>query len=371
MQTNTSAQLQAITTLYGHKMLVDPGSAIGREAVRKGIYDHPSIDLLRNILSVQRCRTVLDIGANIGNHSLAFSQLCARLLAFEPSTRAFEILKKNVDDNNLRNIRALNFGLSNKDRDACTDIKPAAAINVATGEAVVREALNTEATHVLDTDAFSANATQAAGKEALGAEAVNNEALGTAATEAGSKATWEDTKASIDSPQSEANVGQTDIGQPGAGSSLPVSEAADASNLKSGDAYLKSQLINDVDFIKIDAQGREQSVFEGLKSTLRQCRPLVLVEWSDKSSAGSWIMDKEITQTLFPNYQVFALVWNSNKHYWTSKRLGSLRRHLARIFTRRHKRLAQFDPVGHQTQVDSILLVPREKLPCVSQYVYR
>lgn len=293
MQTNTPAQLKAVTTLYGHKMLVDPSDVIGREAIHKGIYDHPSIDLLRNILGVQRCRTVLDIGANIGNHSLAFSQLCARLLAFEPGKQAFEILKQNVADNNLRNIRALNFGLSDADSAA------APLINT-------------------DNTASDPSLTQTNALESTNAE-----------------------------------------------------DTAEAVSLKAGDAYLKSQLINDVDFIKIDAQGHEQSVFEGLKTTLRQCRPLVLVEWNDKDPNRSWIMNKEITQNLFPNYQVFALVWNSNKHYWASKPLGSLRRNLTRIFTRKRKMLAKFDPAGHTTQVSDLLLVPSEKLPCVSQYVYR
>lgn len=313
MQTNTPAQLQAITTLYGHKMLVDPSDVIGREAMHKGIYDYPSIDLLRNILSVQRCRTVLDIGANIGNHALAFSQLCARLLAFEPGKQAFEILKKNVDDNNLRNIKALNFGLSNADRAACADTP---------GNA------NAE----IDID-------------------INKNA---------------DADAIANGPPRGASAKQADTVD-----DVSCAEATEAVNLKAGDAYLKSQLINDVDFIKVDAQGQEQNVFEGLKATLRQCRPLVLVEWNDKDTNRLWIMNKEITQNLFPNYQVFALVWNSNKHYWASKPLGSLRRNLIRAFTRKHKMLAKFDPVGHQTQVSDLLLVPSEKLPCVSQYVYR
>jgi FkbM family methyltransferase len=314
MQTDTPAQLQAIATLYGHKMLVDPSHVIDRDAMHKGAYAPPSINLLRDILSVQRCRTVLDIGANIGKHSLAFSQLCARLLAFEPSEQAFEILKRNISENNLRNIRALNFGLSNTDHSA--DAGAGAETN----------------THIV----ASTNADADAGANA-------------------------DRTPSITAVEQANPVDAVSAS----------SQTTEAPRLKTGDAYLKSQQINDVDFIKVGAQGHEQSVFEGLKTTLRHCRPLVLVEWNDKDANRSWIMNKEITQSLFPNYQVFALIWNSNKHYWTSKPFGSLRRNLVRIFARKHKMLAKFDPVGHQTQVNDLLLVPTEKLPCVSQYVYR
>lgn len=307
MHTTTPAHLQAINTLYGHKMLVDPSNAMGREAIRKGVYDYPSIDLLRNILSVQRCRTVLDIGANIGNHALAFSQLCARLLAFEPSEQAYEVLKRNINNNNLRNIRALNFGLSNTAHPMPAETPEVSEVSEVSETAETAEPLERS--------------------EAAEASAASEKA--------------------------------------------ETAETAKVAELKIGDAYLKSQLISDVDFIKIGAQGREQCIFEGLKATLRLSRPLVLLEWDGQDNNRSWVTDKEAIQSLFPNYQIFALVWNSNQHYWASKRFGALRRNLIRIFTRKHKRLAKFDPLGHRTQVSDLLLVPSEKLPSVSQYVYR
>lgn len=62
---------------------------------------------------------ILDIGANIGNHSLywakASSKKVKKIYAFEPVQDTFNILKKNVKINNLENtIELYNIGLSDK-----------------------------------------------------------------------------------------------------------------------------------------------------------------------------------------------------------------------------------------------------------------
>ncbi|MEO3942031.1 FkbM family methyltransferase [Paenarthrobacter nicotinovorans] len=46
---------------------------------------------------------VLDVGANIGNHSLYFAAVCgAQVISFEPLPLAAEILQRNVDSNSLQ-----------------------------------------------------------------------------------------------------------------------------------------------------------------------------------------------------------------------------------------------------------------------------
>jgi FkbM family methyltransferase len=40
---------------------------------------------------------VLDIGANIGNHSLVFSRFREHVVAFEPGLRNFSLLQRNSD----------------------------------------------------------------------------------------------------------------------------------------------------------------------------------------------------------------------------------------------------------------------------------
>ena len=59
----------------------------------------------------------LDIGANIGNHSISFSAFVDQVLAFEPNPLVFEILKLNVR-NNSHNVTPLNFALSDRQGEA-------------------------------------------------------------------------------------------------------------------------------------------------------------------------------------------------------------------------------------------------------------
>lgn len=58
---------------------------------------------------------IFDVGANIGQSCLFFKKFYPRatIYAFEPDKETFGYLKKNISDNNLKNIFLLNFGLSN------------------------------------------------------------------------------------------------------------------------------------------------------------------------------------------------------------------------------------------------------------------
>jgi len=63
-----------------------------------------------------RDATALDIGANIGNHSLFFSDYFAQVVSFEPSAQTYRLLEFNASL--VRNVRCHNFGLSDADGEA-------------------------------------------------------------------------------------------------------------------------------------------------------------------------------------------------------------------------------------------------------------
>lgn len=60
---------------------------------------------------------ILDIGANIGNHSLYYALICGakKVFSFEPIKSTFEILVKNIELNNASDcIKAHNFALGSQ-----------------------------------------------------------------------------------------------------------------------------------------------------------------------------------------------------------------------------------------------------------------
>lgn len=60
---------------------------------------------------------VLDIGANIGNHSIFFAKECqaGKIYSFEPTRRTFEILERNIRINHLEEkVKAMNIALGDQ-----------------------------------------------------------------------------------------------------------------------------------------------------------------------------------------------------------------------------------------------------------------
>jgi len=57
---------------------------------------------------------VADIGANIGLTALLFSQLAKKVYAFEPSPTTYQILTKNLKQNGIVNVEAVNLGLAHE-----------------------------------------------------------------------------------------------------------------------------------------------------------------------------------------------------------------------------------------------------------------
>lgn len=58
----------------------------------------------------------IDVGANIGYHSLLLSSHCKRVYSFEPRKEYFDILKENIKINNKKNIKAHNLSVGEKNK---------------------------------------------------------------------------------------------------------------------------------------------------------------------------------------------------------------------------------------------------------------
>jgi FkbM family methyltransferase len=86
---------------------------IGRQLITRDFFEEDYLDLvLKFILKNKiKMRNVLDIGANIGNHSIFFSRFSKIVYSFEPSKKAFELLKINTRN---KNIKIFDYGISDK-----------------------------------------------------------------------------------------------------------------------------------------------------------------------------------------------------------------------------------------------------------------
>lgn len=93
---------------------------IGDSVVIDGRYETDVLDaiaewLLPRAVPDHRTAIALDVGANIGNHALAFAPLFAKVLAFEPNPIALHLLRANVELNAVSNIEIYACGLGHAD----------------------------------------------------------------------------------------------------------------------------------------------------------------------------------------------------------------------------------------------------------------
>ena len=88
---------------------------IGLEISLMGIYERTFLECLKKIIfnKIDTKKSIcLDIGSNIGNHTLYFAQFFEKVFSFEPHPEIFELLKFNIRKSN--NIEIFQFGLSNQ-----------------------------------------------------------------------------------------------------------------------------------------------------------------------------------------------------------------------------------------------------------------
>ena len=117
MSTIAMLELETISlqTSLNHTMTVFKNDHITEKIKRDGLYEKNNILLFLNIISSIKNPVIFDIGANIGNHTLAFATQASRVLAFEPVPSTYDVLQENILQNGLKNIEAYPVALSNQE----------------------------------------------------------------------------------------------------------------------------------------------------------------------------------------------------------------------------------------------------------------
>lgn len=94
----------------------DPHSVIGNMLFVSGTFEESEFRFFKEILTRISQPVVFDVGANIGVHAIGWARACprARIYAFEPSKATFELLRENVDRNNVGgNVEMIPDAVSN------------------------------------------------------------------------------------------------------------------------------------------------------------------------------------------------------------------------------------------------------------------
>jgi FkbM family methyltransferase len=96
------------------KMVVITGDYVSLKAMLQGRFEDQQISILEQFVFpkiTNRC-ICLDIGANIGNHSVQFSKYFKKVFSFEPNPMTFDVLNLNAKWN--QKIQPIPLGASNK-----------------------------------------------------------------------------------------------------------------------------------------------------------------------------------------------------------------------------------------------------------------
>ena len=101
-------------------IIVDLEDTIGKEVYLYGWYDKMILDFTREVVKRLKSNQPLifvDVGANIGSHSLYLSDLFHLVISFEPNPVAYDRLNRNILNSGFDFIETIPIGLSNrKDR---------------------------------------------------------------------------------------------------------------------------------------------------------------------------------------------------------------------------------------------------------------
>lgn len=101
------------------RLFVEIQSNIDRHILSEGLFEKGVIELLRDLIAkTGRTEHMIDIGANIGNHTVALAPLFNKVDSVEPHPVLFRILEANAIRNGLGHVTCHNFGLAGEDTTA-------------------------------------------------------------------------------------------------------------------------------------------------------------------------------------------------------------------------------------------------------------
>ncbi len=109
---NFNINSEEFKKIYKKGLVYFFNDTLSKEMSIFGIYEKEQLNKIIDILKSKKKRVCLDIGANIGNHSLFFSNFFKKVISFEAHPKTFQVLKINTE--NIKNIEIFNLAVTDK-----------------------------------------------------------------------------------------------------------------------------------------------------------------------------------------------------------------------------------------------------------------
>jgi FkbM family methyltransferase len=118
MKENNLEHIKTISTRFGILSFYENDDPIGLSLTQYGEWAAIELDFIQNFIKIGD--SVLDVGANIGTHTLAFSNMVGekgKVYSFEPQPAIFNLLSSNISINSITNVQLFNYALGNSQRE--------------------------------------------------------------------------------------------------------------------------------------------------------------------------------------------------------------------------------------------------------------
>ena len=104
------------TDFYGMRYEGNTKNLLDRAVLFAGGFEKPVLHFLKDVLKANFSNQgiVVDVGANVGQHSLYMSRYARRVHAFEPYKPVLERFRRMIELNSIKNIVIHPVGLGNK-----------------------------------------------------------------------------------------------------------------------------------------------------------------------------------------------------------------------------------------------------------------
>ena len=118
IRANFNNKTNEFNSLYEFNPVIFFNDTISNEINIDGVYEKNQLDIIKPFLKKD---TFIDIGANLGNHTLYLNKYFKNIYSFEPHPLTFKLLKINT--NYKPHIKIFNFGLSEQEKKTSVNIK--------------------------------------------------------------------------------------------------------------------------------------------------------------------------------------------------------------------------------------------------------